>query len=178
MLTTRVYTFNTTSLPYQYLPPPRIEILKSTVVKYKVLLRHLENDMVLSYSAAAKPAQSIIPATPSESIPESAPSAAAEEPTFTPTPTQQPAASSSTASGSSTQHLILDAGPLVSLTPLRHLAQAFHTTPMVVAELRDPKSRAHWQQLGLMGVDVKVEMPKPDVMARGKSFITHEIDLD
>lgn len=123
--------------------------------------------MVLSYSAAAKPAQSTIPATPVESTSEPTPSVAAEEPTSTPTPTQQPAASSSTASGSSTQHLILDAGPLVSLTPLRHLAQAFHTTPMVVAELRDPKSRAHWQQLGLMGVDVKVEMPKPDVMARG-----------
>jgi RNA-binding protein NOB1 len=130
--------------------------------------------MVLSYSAAAKPAQSTTPATPVESIPDSTPSVAAEEPT--PTPTQQPAASSSTASGSSTQHLILDAGPLVSLTPLRHLAQAFHTTPMVVAELRDPKSRAHWHQLGLMGVDVKVEMPKPDVMARGKSLITQKIN--
>jgi RNA-binding protein NOB1 len=129
--------------------------------------------MVLSYSAAAKPAQSTTPATPVESIPDSTPSVAAEEPT--PTPTQQPAASSSTASGSSTQHLILDAGPLVSLTPLRHLAQAFHTTPMVVAELRDPKSRAHWQQLGLMGVDVKVEMPKPDIMARGKSSTTQKI---
>jgi RNA-binding protein NOB1 len=130
--------------------------------------------MVLSYSAAAKPAQSIAPATPAESISEPTPSVAAEE--HTPTPTQQPAASSSTASGSSTQHLILDAGPLVSLTPLRHLAQAFHTTPMVVAELRDPKSRAHWQQLGLMGVDVKVEMPKPDVMARGKSSITQKMN--
>lgn len=40
---------------------------------------------------------------------------------------------------------------------------------MVVAELRDPKSREHWQRLGLMGVDVKVEMPKPEVMARGTS---------
>jgi hypothetical protein len=49
---------------------------------------------------------------------------------------------------------------------------------MVVAELRDPKSRAHWQQLGLMGVDVKVEMPKPDVMARGKPSITKETDLN
>jgi len=131
------------------------------------MLRHLATNMVLSYSAAAKPAQSTTSVTPVDSTSEPTPSVAAEEPTSTPTPTQQPAASSSTASGSSTQHLILDAGPLVSLTPLRHLAQVFHTTPMVVAELRDPKSRAHWQQLGLMGVDVKVEMPKPDVMARG-----------
>jgi RNA-binding protein NOB1 len=138
-----------------------------------ILLRHLENNMVLSYSAAAKPAQQILPATPVEPTSEPT-SSVAEEHTSTPTPTQQPAASSSTASGSSTQHLILDAGPLVSLTPLRHLAQAFHTTPMVVAELRDPKSRAHWQQLGLMGVDVKVEMPKPDIMARGKPSTMRE----
>ena len=120
--------------------------------------------MVLSYSAAAKPAQAapqiIAPATEAST---EAPSQAESS-----TPAPQPTASSSSASGSSNQHLILDAGPLVSLTPLRHLAQAFHTTPMVVAELRDPKSRAHFQQLGLMGVDVKVEMPKPEVMARGE----------
>lgn len=119
--------------------------------------------MVLSYSAAAKPAQPAPLIPTAEFTTDSIPNVA-EETTQVPQPT---ASSSSTPSGSTTQHLILDAGPLVSLTPLRHLAQAFHTTPMVVAELRDPKSRAHWQQLGLMGVDVKVEMPKPEVMARG-----------
>jgi RNA-binding protein NOB1 len=125
--------------------------------------------MVLSYSAAAKPApesQSTLSLATSEAPTESKTNVAS-------TSAPQPAASSSctaaTASGSHTQHLILDAGPLVSLTPLRHLAHAFHTTPMVVAELRDPKSREHWQRLGLMGVDVKVEMPKPEVMARGTS---------
>jgi len=125
--------------------------------------------MVLSYSAAAKPAQASQPTA------SNAPSEAPTDTTANPTTSSasHPAASSSsgpaTASGSNTQHLILDAGPLVSLTPLRHLAHAFHTTPMVVAELRDPKSREHWQRLGLMGVDVKVEMPKPEVMARGTS---------
>jgi RNA-binding protein NOB1 len=132
--------------------------------------------MVLSYSAAAKPAQPTESATPAEATTEPTPSQA-ETSTSISTPTPQAAAASSsstttgTASGSNTQHLILDAGPLVSLTPLRHLAKAFHTTPMVVAELRDPKSRAHWQQLGLMGVDVKVEMPKPEVMARGEQTV-------
>ena len=124
--------------------------------------------MVLSYSAAAKPAQSAPSLT--EASTEASTEAPSHAETSTSTATPQPTASSSSASGSgsSTRHLILDAGPLVSLTPLRHLAQAFHTTPMVVAELRDPKSRAHFQQLGLMGVDVKVEMPKPEVMARGE----------
>jgi RNA-binding protein NOB1 len=118
--------------------------------------------MVLSYSAAAKPAED----TPSVISLDTAPEAST--PTATPSVAQPTASSSSTVSGPNTQHLILDAGPLVSLTPLRHLAQVFHTTPMVVAELRDPKSREHWKRLGLMGVDVKVEMPKPEVMARGK----------
>jgi RNA-binding protein NOB1 len=65
-------------------------------------------------------------------------------------------------------HLILDAGPLLSLTPLRHLASSFHTTPLVLAELRDPKAREHWERLGLSGVDVRVEPPKPEAMAKGK----------
>jgi RNA-binding protein NOB1 len=124
--------------------------------------------MVLSYSAAAKPAEDTPSVISIASAPESGTIA-----TTTPAPaaeTQPTASSSSAVSGESTQHLILDAGPLVSLTPLRHLAQAFHTTPMVVAELRDPKSREHWKRLGLMGVDVKVEMPKPEVMARGMFF--------
>jgi RNA-binding protein NOB1 len=64
-------------------------------------------------------------------------------------------------------HLILDAGPLLSLTPLRHLASSFHTTPLVLAELRDPKAREHWERLGLSGVDVRVEPPKPEAMAKG-----------
>lgn len=66
------------------------------------------------------------------------------------------------------KHLILDAGPLLSLTPLRHLAESFYTTPAVLAELRDPKAREHWENLGLSGVDVKVEQPRSEWMAKGK----------
>ncbi|WVR03147.1 hypothetical protein IAU60_000137 [Kwoniella sp. DSM 27419] len=77
---------------------------------------------------------------------------------------------SASSSRSSIQHLILDAGPLLSLTPLRHLATAFHTTPMVLAELRDPKAREHWERLGLAGVDVRVEHPTADSMAKVVAF--------
>ncbi|OCF34817.1 RNA-binding protein NOB1 [Kwoniella heveanensis CBS 569] len=84
----------------------------------------------------------------------------------------QVASSSSAPSSSATtiQHLILDAGPLLSLTPLRHLATSFHTTPLVFAELRDPKAREHWERLGLAGVDVRVEPPSAEAMARVTEF--------
>ncbi|WVQ94219.1 hypothetical protein IAU59_001297 [Kwoniella sp. CBS 9459] len=78
--------------------------------------------------------------------------------------------SSSANSSTTIQHLILDAGPLLSLTPLRHLATSFHTTPMVFAELRDPRAREHWEKLGLAGVDVRVEPPSAEAMARVTEF--------
>ncbi|ORY23531.1 Nin one binding Zn-ribbon like-domain-containing protein [Naematelia encephala] len=114
--------------------------------------------MVLSYSAAAKPAEATTSNTSS-----------------TPTTSSNAALPSlPTASSSSQhpniQHLILDAGPLLSLTPLRHLASTFHTTPMVLAELRDPKAREHWDRLGLSGVDVKVEQPGGEAMAKVIAF--------
>ncbi|EIW67794.1 hypothetical protein TREMEDRAFT_14959, partial [Tremella mesenterica DSM 1558] len=68
------------------------------------------------------------------------------------------------------KHLVLDAGPFLSFTPLRHLAQRLYTTPQVVAELRDPRSREHFQNLGLQGVDVKVESPRSDALARVIEF--------
>ncbi|CAK9786095.1 D-site 20S pre-rRNA nuclease [Cutaneotrichosporon oleaginosum] len=68
------------------------------------------------------------------------------------------------------QHLILDAGPLLSLTPLRHLAQTFHTTPAVLAELRDPRAREHWERLALQGVDVRVAPPTAEAVAAVTAF--------
>lgn len=119
--------------------------------------------MVLSYSAAAKPASE-------QSVDGSGGVSQVETSVQNGTPA---ASSSNTASGSGgTQHLILDAGPLLSLTPLRHLAQNFHTTPMVLAELRDPKAREHWQRLGLSGMNITVEPPRADMMARGMSYPT------
>ena len=86
----------------------------------------------------------------------------------TPSDATAPAAAGSSSSKSSINHLILDAGPLLSLAPLRHLATTFHTTPMVLAELRDPRAREHWERLGLSGVDVRVEKPSAEAMAKGK----------
>ncbi|WVQ72291.1 hypothetical protein IAR50_001841 [Cryptococcus sp. DSM 104548] len=68
------------------------------------------------------------------------------------------------------KHLILDAGPLLSLAPLRDLATSFHTTPLVFAELKDPKAREHWERLGLTGVDVRVEPPTAEAMAKVSAF--------
>lgn len=66
-------------------------------------------------------------------------------------------------------HLILDAGPLLSLTPLRHLASKLYTTPAVIAELRDPKAREYLQRIkgGMEGIELKIEPPNGDAMARG-----------
>ena len=113
--------------------------------------------MVLSYSAIAKPAAD----TPSV-ISIASPVQSKADPA--------PVASSSSSSAPGINHLILDAGPLLSLAPLRHLAQTFHTTPMVLAELRDPRAREHWENLGLSGVDVRVEKPSAEAMAKGRSL--------
>lgn len=123
--------------------------------------------MTLSYSAAAKPAT---PAASESAVGTSQLVADSQNgPSAANTSNTASASASGSGTGSGTQHLILDAGPLLSLTPLRHLAQNFHTTPMVLAELRDPKAREHWQRLGLAGVNITVEPPRADMMARGTS---------
>ncbi|WVW81333.1 hypothetical protein I302_103324 [Kwoniella bestiolae CBS 10118] len=149
--------------------------------------------MVLSYSSIAKPTSNtpnvISIASSSKSTPtptpaatssssneneqDESPSASASSPApasaSQPQPQErQPIASSS--KSTTIQHLILDAGPLLSLTPLRHLAGSFHTTPMVLAELRDPKAREHWERLGLTGVEVTVEHPSSEAMAAVTAF--------
>lgn len=104
--------------------------------------------MAFSYSAAAK--------------------AASDKPTES-TNTNDNVASSSSGEKPNIKHLILDAGPLLSLAPIRHLATHFHTTPGVLAELRDPKAREHWERLKL-AIDVKVEAPRADAMAKVIAF--------
>ncbi|WVQ64369.1 uncharacterized protein L199_002532 [Kwoniella botswanensis] len=143
--------------------------------------------MVLSYSSIAKPTAdtpniiSIASSSSSTPVPSSStqveydgsaalPSSPGPSTTPVPSQPQHPIASSSTTSSSTIQHLILDAGPLLSLTPLRHLAGSFHITPMVLAELRDPKAREHWERLGLTGVEVKVENPSSEAMAAVTAF--------
>jgi RNA-binding protein NOB1 len=57
--------------------------------------------------------------------------------------------------------LVLDAGPLLSLSPLRGLAETYLTVPQVLAELKDNRAREHFERLGLMS-GVKVEIRSPD----------------
>lgn len=136
--------------------------------------------MVLSYSSVAKPnadtpkviniASAPAPAG-NEAQPEAGPSSKPTQPEESLKPSVAGSEGSPEAGPSEQkpriQHLILDAGPLLSFTPLRHLAQTFHTTPAVVAELRDPKAREHWERLKL-GMDVRIAQPSPDAMAKGE----------
>ncbi|THH12401.1 hypothetical protein EW145_g64 [Phellinidium pouzarii] len=57
--------------------------------------------------------------------------------------------------------LVLDAGPLLSLSPLRGLAEHFLTVPQVLSELKDKNAREHFERLGL-SVGVKIEVREPD----------------
>ncbi|KAF8812233.1 hypothetical protein BYT27DRAFT_7182666 [Phlegmacium glaucopus] len=58
------------------------------------------------------------------------------------------------------KRLVLDAGPLLSLSPLRGLAETYLTVPQVLAELKDNRARQHFERLGLMsGVNVEIRSP-------------------
>ena len=67
------------------------------------------------------------------------------------------------------KYLVLDAGPLLSLSPLRGLAETYVTTPQVLAELNDKRAREHFERLGLTaGVKVDVQTPSPASLAHGR----------
>jgi len=70
--------------------------------------------------------------------------------------------------------LILDAGPLLSLSPLRGLSESYYTVPQVLGELKDDKARAHFQNLGL-SAGVKVEVRVPDTAAIAKGNVQKRI---
>ncbi|KAI9068528.1 hypothetical protein FKP32DRAFT_1642233 [Trametes sanguinea] len=58
------------------------------------------------------------------------------------------------------KHLVLDAGPLLSLSPLRGLSETFYTVPQVLDELKDKRAREHFERLGLSaGVRIEVKAP-------------------
>ncbi|KAJ7228411.1 Nin one binding Zn-ribbon like-domain-containing protein [Mycena pura] len=59
------------------------------------------------------------------------------------------------------KNLVLDAGPLLSLSPLRGLAEVYLTVPQVLAELKDKRAREHFERLGLTS-GVKVQVVSPD----------------
>ena len=67
------------------------------------------------------------------------------------------------------KHLVLDAGPLLSLSPLRGLAEVFYTVPQVLDELKDKRAREHFERLGLLaGVKVEVQSPDAKSLAHGE----------
>ena len=67
------------------------------------------------------------------------------------------------------KNLVLDAGPLLSLSPLRGLAETYLTVPQVLDELKDKRAREHFERLGLSaGVRVEVRNPDPASLAHGQ----------
>ena len=73
-----------------------------------------------------------------------------------------------TASGSqpTCENLVLDAGPLLSFSPLRNLAQTYYIVPQVISELKDPRVKQHFESLALnAGVRIQVRDPKPSSLA-------------
>ncbi|CCM00666.1 uncharacterized protein FIBRA_02705 [Fibroporia radiculosa] len=69
------------------------------------------------------------------------------------------------------EHLVLDAGPLLSLSPLRGLAETYYTVPQVLDELKDKRAREHFERLGLSaGVQIQVQGPDPTSLAHVIQF--------
>ena len=66
------------------------------------------------------------------------------------------------------KRLVLDAGPLLSLSPLRGLAETYLTVPQVLAELKDNRAREHFERLGLTsGVNVEIRSPDAASLSHG-----------
>ncbi|CAL1701325.1 unnamed protein product [Somion occarium] len=67
--------------------------------------------------------------------------------------------------------LVLDAGPLLSLSPLRGLAETFYIVPQVLDELKDKRAREHFEKLGLSaGVRIQVQSPDTASLAHAIQF--------
>jgi RNA-binding protein NOB1 len=74
--------------------------------------------------------------------------------------------------------LVLDAGPLLSLSPLRGLAETYVTVPQVLSELKDKNAKEHLERLGLnYGIKIEVKSPDPASLATGTSRISFRLDL-
>ncbi|TIB61063.1 hypothetical protein E3P78_02917 [Wallemia ichthyophaga] len=68
------------------------------------------------------------------------------------------------------KRLVLDAAPLLTQAPIRGMAQEFYTTPHVIQELRDEKSKKHLEMLEIQGVHINVQQPDPISYAKVSSF--------
>lgn len=65
------------------------------------------------------------------------------------------------------KRLVLDAAPLLTQAPIRDLAEEFYTTPQVIAELRDEKSRKYLEMLEIQGIHINVQQADPVSYAKG-----------
>jgi len=64
------------------------------------------------------------------------------------------------------KNLVLDAGPLLSFSPLRNLAQTYYIVPQVISELKDPRAKQHFESLALnAGVRIQVRDPTTSSLA-------------
>jgi RNA-binding protein NOB1 len=70
----------------------------------------------------------------------------------------------------SVRTLVLDAGPLVSLSPLRGLADRYLTVPQVIDELKDKRAKEHFEQLAIVA-GVHVEVSNPDALSLAKGAV-------
>ena len=71
------------------------------------------------------------------------------------------------------KNLVLDAGPLLSLSPLRGLASTYLTVPQVLDELKDKRAREHFERLGLSaGVKIEVRSPDAASLAHGAGHLS------
>jgi hypothetical protein len=82
--------------------------------------------------------------------------------------------SASSSAPASCKNVVLDAGPLLSLSPLRGLAQKYWTVPQVLDELKDRRAREHFEQLGLSaGVAVEVRAPSGLHLTKGRMYAVY-----
>lgn len=66
------------------------------------------------------------------------------------------------------KNLVLDSGPLLSLAPLRNLAEKYLTVPQVLDELKDKKAREHLERLSITaGINIEIRNPSAAALAQG-----------
>jgi rRNA maturation endonuclease Nob1 len=95
--------------------------------------------------------------SPSAEASSSAPTASSSS---DPTPALPPTSTTEPAQLPPIKNLILDAAPLLTLSPLRGLASKYLIAPQVLAEIRDKRAREHFDRLSLLeGVEVEVRDP-------------------
>jgi hypothetical protein len=80
---------------------------------------------------------------------------------------QPPSRNIMSASTPNVKVLVLDAGPLLSLTPLRGLSERYVTVPHVIAELKDKRAREYFERLAITS-GMNVEILSPDVLSLAK----------